>query len=336
MSECRTVTVGIIAYNEHKYLPDLLQDLLEQNYCKHLIEVILVDGASTDDTLAIMTSFKENNDCQFKRVKILKNEKRVQPAGWNVVINNMSCDVLIRVDAHARLPEDFVTNNIDCINSGEFVCGGPRENIIDDDTQWKRLLLSVEQSMFGSSFAAYRQDTNERKYVSSLFHGAYRYEVIEQVGLFNENLIRTEDNEFHYRIRKAGFRICYDPTIKSYFQTRSSLRGMIKQKYLNGFWIGRTIPVCPRCISVFHLVPFAFVWAIIITLVLLAMGVIWPFVVLWLAYGLVNLLMTLTSGIRSPYCLLQPALFLVLHVSYGVGTLLGLPMGVVCRLTRRR
>lgn len=322
----QTVTFGVIAYNEHRYLPDLLQDLLEQTYPKELIEVILVDGESTDDTWEIMTKFQEEHGQSYKAVKLLKNPKRIQPAGWNVVIKNYTSDVLLRIDAHARLPQDFVEKNVACINSGEDVCGGPRENIIDDDTAWKRMLLSAEQSMFGSGIAAYRNETKERTYVKSVFHAAYKREVIEKVGLFNEDLIRTEDNEFHYRIREAGYRICYDPSIKSYYQTRNSLKGMIRQKYLNGLWIGRTLFICPGCISLFHLVPAAFVLAIMGCLLL---GILFSWLlmlILGVAYGLFLLLSTIMSLVqkRQMIDLLLPFVIFAIHLAYGTGTIVGL------------
>ena len=186
-----TVTFGVIAYNEHRYLPELLDDLMQQTYNKKLIEVILVDGESTDDTWQIMLDFRDKHKDEFRDVKTLKNTKRVQPAGWNMVIKKSTTDVLLRIDAHARLPKDFIEKNMDRINSGECVCGGPRENIIDEDTPWKQMLLMAEQSMFGSGFASYRQETVEKKDVKSLFHGAYRKEVLEKVGLFNEGLCRA-------------------------------------------------------------------------------------------------------------------------------------------------
>ena len=103
-----------------------------------------------------------------------------------------------------------------------------------------------------------------------MFHAAYRREVFEKVGLFNENLGRTEDNEMHYRIRKAGYRLCYDPQIHSWQYVRSSVPGMMKQKYGNGEWVARTLGVCPGCLSIYHFVPFAFVLAIIVTTILAA------------------------------------------------------------------
>ena len=288
--------------------------------------MILVDGESTDDTWEIMTKFQEEHGQSYKAVKLLKNPKRIQPAGWNVVIKNYTSDVLLRIDAHARLPQDFVEKNVACINSGEDVCGGPRENIIDDDTAWKRMLLSAEQSMFGSGIAAYRNETKERTYVKSVFHAAYKREVIEKVGLFNEDLIRTEDNEFHYRIREAGYRICYDPSIKSYYQTRNSLKGMIRQKYLNGLWIGRTLFICPGCISLFHLVPAAFVLAIMGCLLLGILFSWLPMLILGVAYGVFLLLSTIMSLIqkRQMIDLLLPFVIFAIHLAYGTGTIVGL------------
>lgn len=323
-----TVTIGIIAYNEKRYLPDLLDDLLSQTYDKSLTEVILVDGESSDNSLEIMNRFRYKYLSEYADIKVINNPKRIQSAGWNIVIRNATADVLIRIDAHARLSKDFIESNVKCINSGENVCGGPRENIIDENNAWKHTLLDAEKSMFGAGFASYRRDTEYKKYVKSLFHGCYKKSVIEKVGLFNEELVRTEDNEYHYRIRQAGYRICYDPNIKSYYQTRNSLKGMIKQKFNNGLWIGKTLYKCPGCISMFHLVPCMFIFAIILTMILLAFGIVWPTSLLWCTYATANLVMSVMAFVksdkRSGFSLLLPIIFLILHIVYGLGTIKGL------------
>jgi len=331
LKNCLTVTFGVIAYNEHDYITDLLNALLKQSYLKDKIEVILVDGGSTDDTKQIMKEFADKYSSFFISVKVFDNPKRVQPSGWNVVIKNSTSDVILRIDAHARLPQDYIETCINCLNSGEYVCGGPRENIIDEKTAWKQMLLEAEQSMFCSGIALYRNKTIEKKYVKSVFHGAYRREVFDRVGLFNEDLIRTEDNEMHYRIRGAGYQICYDPAIHSYYQTRNSLTGMVKQKYQNGLWIGKTLYICPGCISLFHMVPFLFVLAIMVTTVLMAIGISWPAIVLWATYLIANLsisFMTVVSKLKERQSVTKvdialPFVFFVLHAAYGTGTVVG-------------
>ena len=323
----RAVTVGIIALNEERYLPKLLDQILQQTYSLKNIELILVDSGSKDHTKELMKEFQSKHESKFENIKVLDNPKKIQAAGWNVVIENMSCDALIRLDAHAMIPKDFVEKNVACLNSGEYVCGGPRTNVIDGNTCWKRTLLTAEQSMFGSGIAPYRRSTHAKKYVNSVFHTCYRKEVIQRVGLFNEELLRTEDNEYHYRVRKAGYRICYDETIQSFYQTRNTLRGMIKQKYGNGFWIGKTVKVCPKCLSLYHLVPGAFVTLLVITGVIGTVG--YP---LWLEligslYAVVSLVLSIACLIKDKGLITDLALIVIfplLHISYGVGTVLGL------------
>ena len=136
-----------------------------------------------------------------------------------------------------------------------MVVGGVRPNIVDEETQWKDTLLLAESSMFGSSIAPYRNGgngTGEKIYMKSLFHAAYRREVFDKIGHYNESLARTEDNEIHYRMRKAGFKLRFCPDIISYQHTRSSLPKMLKQKYANGYWIGKTSKVCPGCLSIYQ------------------------------------------------------------------------------------
>lgn len=141
-------------------------------------------------------------------------------------------------------------------------------------------------------------------------------------------MIRTEDNELHYRIRKAGYRICYDPEIISYYQTRNSLPKMLKQKYQNGLWIGKTLYVSPGCISLFHLVPFLFICAIIISSILCIFDFMWPTLLLWSAYGAVNFFMSVVATIKterkSYLCLMLPLIFGLLHICYGLGTMIGI------------
>ncbi len=317
------VSFAIVAFNEEAYLPKLLSDLKEQDYPHNKTEVLLIDSMSTDNTRKIMDDFAHGND--FLSVKVLENPKKLIPCGHNVALDNYTGDALIRLDAHASMPFDFISRNVAVLKSGEVASGGKRPNIIDDSTPYKETLLSAEQSMFGSGFASYR-NSNKKMYASSLFCGMYKREVYEKVGRYNELLPRSEDNDMTYRIRKAGYKLCYSPDIVFYQHTRSSLPKMLKQKYLNGYWIGKTMGVSPKCFSIFHFVPFTFVLAIIFTTVLAFLGFPLLSYLMWLAYLLLITVMTVTEIFKKPVItnLLLPAIFFLLHLSYGVGTLLGL------------
>lgn len=319
------ISFAVVAYNEAKTLPGLLADLQKQDYPHGKIEVLLIDSMSTDETRSIMEQFaKENHD--FMSVRVFSNDRKILPSGCNVALTHYTGDAIVRIDAHASIPADFISKNVRVLENGEMVCGGQRPNIVDEDTSWKRTLLSAEQSMFGSSIASYRRSM-KRQYVSSIFHGMYRREVYDRVGLYNERLTRTEDNDMSYRIREAGFQICYDPEIISYQHTRNTLHGMLRQKYLNGYWIGRTMSINPKCFSLFHFVPFCFVLGIILTAVLAVLG--YPLLgwVMWSAYWLLILSISFLEIVKKPHSftkLMLPLLFLSLHVCYGVGTLVGL------------
>ena len=319
------VSVCTIARNEEEYLPHLLEDITKQDYPAEQIEVVMVDSSSTDGTRRIMERFAEENP-QYHNCFVTENPGNNQASGWNQAIRSSTGDIIIRLDAHGRIPEDFVSKNVECMESGEDVTGGPRPNLPEKDTPWQRLLLSAESSMFGSGIAGFRRE-NEKKYVKSMFHAAYRREVFEKVGLFNENLGRTEDNEMHYRIRKAGYKICFNPDIISYQNIRNSWCGMLKQKYGNGHWIGLTLGVCPGCFSIHHFVPLAFVFALILTGIIALLGNTGMLVCLCILYVIVDLLMSVLAVQRQKwynYYLMLPLIFLSLHLAYGVGTLIGI------------
>ena len=320
-----TVSVCVVAYNEEKALPMLLKDIKDQDYPHEKMEVVLVDSMSSDETRGIMERFKKDNK-DFIQVQVLDNPKKHQAPGWNIAINNYTSDIIIRVDAHASIPRNFVTKNVELIEEGEYVTGGIRPNICDASTPWKDTLLLAEQSMFGSSISAFRR-SEKKAYVKSLFHGAYRREVFENVGGFDEQLGRTEDNEIHYRIRQAGYKIGYSPEIISYQHVRSTLRGMMKQKYGNGYWVMLTMKACPKCLSIYHFVPFAFVLGIIFTTILALLGQPIFSVVMWGLYSIVAVLMSFVSviGVKKHWQqLLLPFMFLLLHVSYGMGSFVGI------------
>ncbi len=318
------VSFAIVAYNEEAALPRLLNDLKMQDYPHEKIEVLLIDSMSEDGTLKLFENFKATA-ADFKDIKVLKNYKRLIPAGHNVALQNYSGEAILRIDAHASMPSDFIRKNVEELKKGEYAVGGRRPNIIDDSTPWKETLLAAEQSMFGSSIAAYRR-SSQRMYTSSLFCGMYRREVYEKVGLYNELLPRSEDNDMNQRIREAGFKLCYCPNIEYYQHTRNSLPKMLKQKFLNGYWIGKTMGINPKCFSLFHFVPFAFVLGIIFTTLLAIFKMPLLAVIMWSAYLALTVIMTAIEFFKkpSPYKLMLPVLFFLLHFLYGVGTIAGL------------
>ncbi len=317
------VSIVIVAYNEEQYLDGLFKDIENQTYDHKKIELVLIDSNSNDRTLEIFKKIKKNSD--FFSVQILNNKEKYLPHGCNLAIDSYRGDIFIRIDAHAKIPSNFVEKNVDTIKNGEKICGGPRPNIIENATSFSELLLNIENAMFGSGFANYRK-SDGKKYVKSIFHGAYHRSVFDRVGKYDEKLLRTEDNDMSYRIRKEGYKILYSPEIISYQYTRPTLFKMLKQKFLNGYWIGKTVKKDPKIISIFHFIPFVFLLSLIFCIFLTFFGCSFFLKLLCILYGSILILTTISVFIQTKSILsfLSPIILLFLHLSYGVGTLKGL------------
>lgn len=319
------VSICVVAFNEEGFLPNLLSDFEKQTYPSNLIELVLVNSMSTDKTKRIMEEYAKNND-KFYSVVVKDNPKKIQASGWNVAIKSASGDIIIRIDAHTHIPSEFVSLNVDNIKNGENISGGVRPCLIENNSKWSRTLLDVENSLFGSSFNKCRRET-KGSYVKTMFHAAYRREVFEIAGGFNENLLRTEDNEMHYRLRENGYKLFFDPKIISYQYARNNLKKMIKQKFGNGKWIGITLGVCPKCVSLFHLVPFCFIFGIILTTILCFFGWWYFSAIMWMLYflfGVINTIISIKNNGFNFYKIFMPIIFLFLHISYGIGTIIGI------------
>ena len=321
-----TVSLCIIARNEQAALKELLEDVKAQTYPHGKMEIVLVDNLSADSTKTVMEDFaaRENG---FWNVTVAQCRKIGQAAAWNCAVLHAGGEIIIRVDAHASIPNDSVSWNVKHIRQGEFICGGGRPCRAEKASPWQETLLAAEESLFGSSVAKYRRRQAHKQYVSSVFHAAYRREVFAKVGGFNENLGRTEDNEIHYRMRCSGFKIACCPDIVSYQNVRATFRKMLGQKYANGFWIGLTLGVCPQCLSCFHFAPFLLVCALLVFGVLSCFGIVLPLIAVSSVYLLFDLLVTITAflGRKTGWqFFLLPFMFPLLHIAYGAGTLFGI------------
>ena len=316
----------VVAYNAAGRLGALLEDLLVQTIPHEQIEALLVDSASTDATRAIMLDFAKATPFE---VKVLDNPRRWLASGINVALAAATGDAIIRLDAHARIPKDFLENNLRALARGEDIVGGCVLGGAPSGA-WESVLRTVDTSRFCGGAAPFRNG-GEARYVDTLAYALYRREVYDKVGLYDERLRRTEDNDMHYRMRKAGYRFYFSPDIVSYHAARATMRGQLRQKWGNGYWIGRTMRIQPRCFAPRHLIPALFVLALLFGLLLLPFSV-WPLLLLLSAYLACDLVFAVRGALsqesgRLLALLTLPFLFPAVHVVYGVGTLAGLLSG---------
>jgi len=314
----------IVARNAGQHLPNAFADFLAQDFPHDQIEFLFVDGQSNDASLQNAAEFKVAH--QTINFTILNNPNRILASGWNVALRRVKGDIVLRVDAHARIPANFIRSNVEAITEGHSIVGGPRISRLPDAC-WPRILAIAEASSFGAGAAHYRNPGLAR-YVDTLAHAAYKREVFSTVGGYNELLVRTEDNEIHARMKAAGYRFWFTPDIHSEQTARASLFGLLKQKFGNGYWIALTVPVSPAAFGVRHFVPFLFLMTAGGGFGLLDVTPI-PLLCLTSAYLLVAILFTIRSlfnqtikiKLLSP---LLPLIFFLMHIAYGLGTFCGI------------
>lgn len=314
----------IVARNAGQHLPNAFDDFLAQDFPCDRTEFIFVDGMSNDDSLQKAAEFKAAH--RLINFTILSNPNRILASGWNVALRRVKGDIILRVDAHARIPAHFIRSNVEAMTAGHSIVGGPRISKLPD-AFWPHILAIAEASSFGAGAANYRNPGLAR-YVDTLAHAAYKREVFSTVGGYNELLVRTEDNEIHARMKAAGYKFWFTPDIHSEQTARASLFGLLKQKFGNGYWIALTVPVSPTAFGARHFVPFIFLMTAVSGFGLLKVTPI-PLLCLTAAYLLVAILFTIRSlsnqtiiiKLLSP---LLPLIFLLMHIAYGFGTFCGI------------
>ena len=196
------------------------------------------------------------------------------------------------------MPKDFLQKNLDALARGEdivgrSVCGAP-------ETAWGRAgspSPALDTSRFCGGAAPFRNG-GEARYVDTLAYALYRREVYDRVGLYDERLRRTEDNDMHYRMRKAGYRFYFSPDIVSWHAARKTLRSRLSQKWGNGYWIGRTMRIQPRCFAPRHLVPALFVLALIVLALLCPLSPL-PLAAMLLLYGALDVLYAAKAALEA-------------------------------------
>ncbi len=324
------VSIIVAMRNEEAFIRQCLDSLAAQDYPQHLLETLVVDGRSTDCSQGIVQAMQE----QMPTLSLLDNEKRVSPAAFNIGLKQARGEVVIIISAHCYLAPDYVSRCVEYLSKTDADCvGGPIETIGERDTA--RAIALAMSSPFGVGDALFRY-SREETYVDTLAFGAYRREVFDRVGLFDESLVGSEDDEFNYRLRSSGGRLLLTPAIRSFYYGRRSFGALCGQYFRYGLGKIRVMVKHPRLVRLRHFVPSLFV----LSLVLLALlGFVRPLFALLLGgvlgcYLIASLLASLRVAARHGWRLLPllPVAFACLHVAYGAGFLVGLLRFLVHRI----
>ncbi len=312
------VSVIIPVYNEEKHIEGVIKSLINQTYPCENMEWIFVDGYSSDKTQEIIESYQNEYP-----IRLIINKIRKTPSSLNLGIRTSRGKYIIRMDAHALFPTDYISN---CINVLEFTGADNVGGYIETKAEGVvgRTIAYVLSTQFGVGGSLFRLG-NKEGYVDTVPFGAFRREIFDKIGLFNEDLPRSEDNDINARITESGGKVYLSKCIHSIYYCRDSVMGILKQGILNGNALFKTLWINPSAMSIRHYIPFLF----LLSLIILPLGsesfiwLKWIFVIELICYVTLDVVYSFKADaieLRITAIWLYP----LFHMSYGIGSLLGL------------
>lgn len=318
----KMVSIIIPSRNEKRYIDECIQSFLHQTYPQELLEIIICDGMSDDGTSEIVEGYTK----KYSNIIHLMNEGLTAPKGMNLGIKKSKGEYIIIFGSHAYADKHFVEKNIEMLQKGKNIgCAGGRTVSISKTMKGKAISIAMS-SPFGVGNALYRY-AKEETFVDTVAFAAYPKKVLEEVGIFDEEFVRNQDDELNYRVTKAGYKIILSPEVVSYYYSRSSYSRVWKQYKQYGFWKVRVMQKHGKPAAIRHLIPMTFVVSEILGL---ALGIFFrPFLYLWLVENIMYVLLDLFYSIKltKNQISMLPYVFItapVLHFSYGLGFLSGL------------
>ncbi len=316
-----TVTLVVAMRNESAHIADCLDSIAAQDHPADRLEVLVYDGESDDDSVAIAEAWSAGRPGRA----VLPNPRRIQAAAWNAGIAIATGDIVGIVSGHAVLAPDYVRRAVEAIEAtGADMVGGP-VNAVGGGPVGEAVSIAIS-TPFGVGGARHHYAT-ERTEVDTVFMGLARRETYQRFP-FDETMVRNQDDELSYRLLDAGGRIVCDPAIVSAYTNRATLRGLWTQYFDYGRWKVRVIQAHPRQVRPRHLVPLGLVGTLGLAglaalvsdtgrrlLALLLIAYLGAIVAATLRYG---------RGHRPAILAALAAAYPTMHVSYGLGMIRGI------------
>lgn len=234
----RKLSVVVPMYNEADHVGHLVDDLAVQDFDGE-VELFVADGASTDGSVALL---REAAAARGLALTVVDNPDRWVSHGLNACIRRCTGDLIVRLDCHTRYPPDYLRRSAAAAEeTGAAAVGGVPVPIGRDRAE--RAAACAVDSPFGGVHWTRHGTATERVEVDNFYCGAFRPDALERAGLFDEGLVRNQDDELNYRIRATGGRLILDTSIRSFYYPRATFGGAFRQYYEYGLW---KIPVMDK------------------------------------------------------------------------------------------
>lgn len=320
------LSVIVPIYNEEKYIAKCLDSILEQDYPKEDMELLLCDGMSKDRTREIIAEYQK----KYPWIQLLDNPERIAPCAMNVGIKASKGDIIMRLDAHASYENNYFSALVAALDKygADNVGAVCRTDVLNKNAK-TLAIREVLSNKFGVGNSAFRTGIKGAQEVETVPFGCWRREVFDKYGMYDTRLVRNQDIELNKRIIRGGGKIVIIPDTFCTYLARENYKALAKNNFGNGKWNILTVYYTKemRSLSVRHFVPLAFVLSLIVPTIV---GLFWwpafcvsglALLMYLLALGTVSAKLTASKGLNFIYLLCS---FITLHVSYGWGSLMGI------------
>ena len=313
-------------YNEEKYIDKCIQSIINQDYPKDQLEILFVDGMSTDNTREKIKTYLP----KIPYIKILDNPQRIVPFAMNKGISEAKGDVIIRIDAHTYYEKNYFSAlvkrlyELNADNVGA-VC---KTNVLNKNSK-TLAIREVLSNKFGVGNSVFRTGINRVMEVDTVPFGCWRRDVFTKYGLYDTRLVRNQDIELNKRIIRGGGKIYIIPDTFCTYLARETFSGIAKNNYGNGKWNILTVFYTKQfdSLSIRHFIPLCFVLSLILPILFSVLYLPLSFITLLslglylLLIGGISLQLSYLKRLNFFYLIMS---FIVLHISYGWGSFIGL------------
>jgi len=314
------VSLLVPVRNEAGYIQTTLQSILLQDYPLDRMEILVMDGMSTDDTRKVIRDFMQENPTL--KIEILDNTHQIVPPALNIGIKHSSGNYILWVSGHSELPADYVSTVVEYLQRGDVQNVGGQVYPVGRTYLERAIAMAISSPLFiGNSYFRYG---DEERLVDTVFPGAFPREIFDEIGYFDEELVRHQDYEFNLRLRNAGGKILYIPTLKVKYYPRSSIQAFFKQYFQYGVWKVRVMQKSYRAFRIRHFAPtalvFGFVVATLLALIFPGMRIYYGIGVGLYLLGTMGVSLVVSSRNKAwKYLPVLPVIFSAIQFGWGSG-----------------
>lgn len=322
-----SVAIVVPVLNEEKHLAEVYEAIQRQTY-RNITDIVFSLGPSTDRTQAIAEQLAASDP----RITLIQNPSGRTPTAMNLGIKNSTSDVIVRCDGHALLPEDYVERCVQLLIEKSAVNVGGRMYAQGYDDFTKAVAWAMTSS-WGVGKAAFHVG-GEAGASDTVYLGAFKRTALQAVGGYDESMLRAQDWELNYRLRKNGGLIWFDPNLCVTYRPRNTIKALASQYFQYGQWRRRVMRMYPETVqSGFrYLAPPLLVIALLLSIILpqvgyflgipLLLGSAFLPMIYALAVALIALTAQRKGEIPARSAVLLIFVIMTMHISWGCGFLL--------------